>query len=81
MQATLQSLVALSLLAASSSFAQAPSLRAEVHRSFVPHSADLRELTFSPDSKLLATSSIDSTVKLWRVSDGKLLHIFKHPGK
>ena len=80
MQATLQSLVVvLSLLAAWPSFAQAPSLRASLHRSFVPHSADLRQLTFSPDSKVLATSSIDSTVKLWRVADGTLLRIFKHP--
>ena len=80
MQAALQSLVlTFVVLGATTSLAQAPSLRAQIHRSFVPHSADLRELTFSPDSKLLATSSVDATVKLWRIADGKLVHIFKHP--
>jgi WD40 repeat protein len=38
-----------------------------------------REVAFSPDGQILATSSVDSTVKLWRVGDGKLLRTLQHP--
>jgi hypothetical protein len=34
----------------------------------------VRCLAFSPDGSLLASGSFDKTVRLWSVSDGKLLH-------
>lgn len=32
------------------------------------HTAPLREVAFTPDGTILATGSIDATVKLWRVT-------------
>nr|WP_229424505.1 hypothetical protein [Moorena producens] len=37
------------------------------------HGGDVRNVSFSPDGKLLASGSSDKTVKLWQVEDGKLL--------
>ncbi len=37
-------------------------------------------VAFFPDGHLLASWSIESTLKLWRVSDGKLLQALKHEG-
>jgi WD40 repeat protein len=59
--------------------AQAPTLKASLYRRIAGHSQVLRQVAFSPDAQLLATSSVDSTVKLWRVSDGKLARTIKRP--
>ena len=59
--------------------AQTPTLHATPDRIIRGHTQKGRELAFSPDGKLLATSSIDSTVKLWRVSDGSLARTLRHP--
>ncbi|HEY9609388.1 hypothetical protein [Allocoleopsis sp.] len=45
-------------------------------RLILPVRDNVREVTFSPDSKLVATAGNDGTVKLWTKS-GKLLHILK----
>jgi len=37
------------------------------------HAGAVRSVAFSPDGQTLATASEDSTVKLWRVSDGALV--------
>jgi WD40 repeat protein len=52
--------------------AQAPALQAHLHHTFGPFPAMLRQVAFSPDSQWLAISSVDGTVKLWRVSDRTL---------
>ena len=44
-------------------------------RSFAGNSSSVRQITFSPDSSLLASTSWDGTVKLWTVSDGKEISI------
>lgn len=59
--------------------AQAPALTAHLYHTFIGHSAEGREVAFSPDAQMLATSSVDHTVKLWRVSDGKLVRTLVHP--
>lgn len=38
------------------------------------HEKAVEGTAFSPDGTLLASGSMDKTIKLWRVSDGKLLH-------
>ena len=43
------------------------------------HGGVLRQVAFSPDSRLLATSSSEGTVKLWRVPDGTLTATLTHP--
>ncbi len=58
---------------------QGPALRARLHRTFTDHSAEGREVTFSPDAKILATSNVDGTVRLIRISDGQLLRTITHP--
>jgi WD40 repeat protein len=37
-------------------------------------------VNFSPDGKILASGSVDSTVRLWQVSDGTLLRALKNDG-
>lgn len=61
------------------SAAQQPSLRATLARTITAHRGPGREVAFSPDGQILATSSVDSTVKLWRVADGTLLRTLQHP--
>jgi WD40 repeat protein len=41
--------------------------------SLTGHTGWVRELAFSPDSNLLATGSLDKTVKLWSLQTGKIL--------
>src|SRR5687768_7666453 len=59
---------------------QPGTLKASLQRTLQAHSAPPRQLAFSPDSRILATSGVDSVVKLWSVSDGKLMRALGHPG-
>ena len=56
---------------------QKPLIRRD--RTIPAHSAVARELTFSPNGLTLATSSVDSTVKLWNLEHGWLLTTLAHP--
>jgi WD40 repeat protein/formylglycine-generating enzyme required for sulfatase activity len=40
----------------------------------------LTSVAFSPDGQTLASGALDDTVRLWRVSDGALLHILEAEG-
>lgn len=73
-------LVALALLLASSSivYAKNPLIVRSAHR-FTAHTAPGRDAAFSPGGRLLATSSVDSTVRLWRLSDNQLVATLRHP--
>ena len=53
-------------------------LNATPERKFV-HDAHVWSVAFSPDGQLLATSSVDKTVKFWRVTDGALVRTLVHP--
>ena len=44
------------------------------------HSSDVKSVAFSPDGNQLASGSSDGTVKIWRVSNGVLLHVLKGDG-
>lgn len=44
------------------------------------HKAYLRDMAFSPDGTLLATVADDSTVRLWRSSDGSPVHVMEGHG-
>ncbi len=60
-------------------FASGPALRAHLHNTLTGHSAEARQVTFSPDAQVLASSSVDGMVKLWSVSDGQLIRTLSHP--
>jgi WD40 repeat protein len=70
----------LSLLIAAHASAQAQTLRARLTHTFPPQSQEGREVSFSPDGALLATSSPDSTIFIWSVPDGKLVRKLIHSG-
>jgi WD40 repeat protein len=53
---------------------------AEAARDLLGHQDQVRALAFSPDSQMLATASFDRTVRLWSLSSGLLLSIFRHQG-
>ena len=65
---------------ATSTAAQAPTLTAHFARTIATHMGDARDAVFTPDGQYLATSSVDSTVKLWHVPDGALVRTLRHPG-
>ena len=44
-----------------------------------PTTSASRRSVFSPDSKLLVTTSGDRTARLWRAADGKPLHVLDQP--
>jgi WD40 repeat protein len=70
----------LSLFIAAHASAQAPTIRAHVARTFPPQTQEGREVSFSPDGSLLATSSPDSTIFIWSIPDGKLVRKLIHSG-
>src|SRR6476469_5292073 len=72
--------LALSLVLPGAALAQEPTLTATPARVIVGFTSSPRQLAFSPDGRLLATSSVDSTARLWRVSDGSLARTLRHPG-
>jgi WD40 repeat protein len=45
------------------------------------HSGSVRLVSFSPDGRLLASRSYDSTVRLWDTATGVLQHTLKHQSK
>ncbi len=49
-------------------------------RKWKGHEVDVSSVSFSPDGKILASGSWDNTIKLWRVSDGKLVWEWRAPG-
>lgn len=46
-----------------------------------PHDDEVIAVAYSPDGKLLATASADSTVGVWEASSGRKLHTLKHQGR
>ena len=58
---------------------RAQSVQATLVRSF-PHAGIGRQIAFSPDSRILATSSADGSITLRRVVDGATLRTITHPG-
>ena len=45
------------------------------------HSSSVNSLTLSQDNKLLASISIDNTIRLWEIRTGKLLRTFRLSGR
>ncbi|MGK7919177.1 MAG: NB-ARC domain-containing protein [Trichodesmium sp.] len=56
-----------------------PMVNHQAHLVFAGHTEEIHSITWSPDSKLLATGSEDQTVRLWEISTGKCLQIFQIP--
>lgn len=55
-------------------------LSAQLQHTF-PQSAVGRDVAFSPDSQIVATSSADGVIKLWRVADQKLVRTIVDAGE
>ncbi|MCP4696663.1 MAG: TIR domain-containing protein [Gammaproteobacteria bacterium] len=53
--------------------------RTQEHNRLEWHENKVRAITFSPDSKLIASASSDYTVKIWK-RDGTRLHTLQHDG-
>ncbi|HEY0566000.1 MAG TPA: WD40 repeat domain-containing protein [Terriglobales bacterium] len=45
----------------------------------IQHSAQVWSVAFSPDGALVASASVDKTVKLTRVADGVVIAVLQHP--
>jgi WD40 repeat protein len=73
------SVIALCLMPPVTIAAQPPRLSARLRYTITDHTEVMRQIAFSPDGQLLATSSVDSTVRMWRLSDGKLARTIRHP--
>src|SRR5258705_7701735 len=50
----------------------------KLKKKFTDHTASVWAVQFSPDGNLLASGSIDSTVKVWR-KNGEIIHNLRHP--
>src|SRR5919202_1778063 len=59
--------------------AQDPSIKARADKTLAGHSAQVWQIAFSPDGRYLATSSVDKTVKLWRMPEAVLEKTLTHP--
>lgn len=70
---------ALALLACGETRSTTETEIVQLHRTIPAHTSVPRELAFSPDSKTLATSSVDSTIKLWELETGKLKTVLRNP--
>lgn len=75
-----RSLAAIALLVFSSSVALAKiPLYAKPFHKFTAHTAPGRDAAFSPDSRLLATSSVDATIRFWRLADDQPVLTIRQP--
>lgn len=55
-------------------------IRAELHRQIAFTSSPARRLAFSPDGKLLAASSVDGGIRIWRVAERGPPRLLRHDG-
>ena len=46
---------------------------------FTGHTAQLRGVRFHPGGELVISSSVDSTVRIWRKENGEIIRTIKHP--
>jgi len=69
----------LSSAIASVALSQTQTLKATLYHTFTGHTGPGRQAVFSPDGTLLATASVDRTVKLWHLPDGKLTGVLTNP--
>ena len=56
-----------------------PVINKEKEMTLTGHKGLVRSVSFSPDSKLLASSSNDHTVRLWDLTSGKEIHSITNP--
>jgi WD40 repeat protein len=54
-----------------------PKIEARASHTFV-HGAEGRDVAFTPDASLLLGASVDSTIKIWRVADGRMVRAIKN---
>ena len=47
------------------------------HRTLVGHTNEVNAVAFSPDGKLLASSSRDETIRLWDTQTGECLRVLR----
>lgn len=52
---------------------------AKHHLTFTGHSDVVWKAVFSPDGELIASASVDKTVKIWQKKDGQIIRTLQHP--
>jgi WD40 repeat protein len=72
--------VTLLVIALSVVESSAQTLRARLVHTFRGHTGESQELAFSPDSRMLATGSVDGKILIWRLADRKLARQIMQPG-
>src|SRR5205085_7928122 len=75
----MRALGALAIGACCASLVHAQTIHATLARTLNAYTMEGKEVAFSPDGRLLVTSSPDKFIKIWNVNDGRLVRTIPQP--